>query len=180
VSRRQRRQQRRRRQSARALAAVAVVAVVGTIGALAGIATAADEPKQAHTQAPTLRRAPVVTEPSLVTASAVVQARTEERFKVAVLEHTAAEQAAVKAARDSIWDRIAACETQGNWSMRGSSFSGGVGFANAAWSQWGGREFAPNAGQATRDQQIVVAERIRAAVGLGAWGCAKTLGLTGR
>jgi Transglycosylase-like domain len=64
--------------------------------------------------------------------------------------------------------------------MRGSSFSGGVGFSNAAWDEWGGRQFAPNAGQATREQQIVVAERIRASVGLGAWGCAKTLGLTRR
>jgi Transglycosylase-like domain len=45
---------------------------------------------------------------------------------------------------------------------------------------WGGREFAPNAGQATREQQIIVAERIRASVGFGAWGCAKRVGLTGR
>jgi hypothetical protein len=99
---------------------------------------------------------------------------------MAMLANAAAWQAAEKSARDSIWDRIAACETQGDWSMRGSSFSGGVGFSNAAWSQWGGSEFAPNAGQATREQQIVVAERIRASVGMGAWGCAKKLGLTGR
>jgi hypothetical protein len=45
----------------------------------------------------------------------------------------------------------------------------------AAWSAFGGREFAPNAGQATREQHIIVAERIRASVGLRAWGCAKRL-----
>jgi resuscitation-promoting factor RpfB len=153
-----------------------VTAVLGTIGALGGMAAASDEPQRPQA----LRRAPIAIEPSLVTASAAVQARAEQRYSVAVLEHTAAQQAAAKASRDSIWDRIAACETQGDWSMRGSSFSGGVGFSNAAWSQWGGSEFAPNAGQATREQQIVVAERIRASVGLGAWGCAKKLGVTGR
>ena len=95
-------------------------------------------------------------------------------FERAVFERAVGE----KAKRDSIWDAIAACETQGNWGMRGSSYSGGLGFANAAWSAFGGHEFAPNAGQATREQQIVVAERIRARVGMRAWGCAKTVGVT--
>jgi hypothetical protein len=62
--------------------------------------------------------------------------------------------------------------------MRGSAYSGGLGFANGSWTTFGGLEFAPNAGQATRDQQIIVAERIRSSVGLGAWGCAKRLGFT--
>ncbi len=58
------------------------------------------------------------------------------------------------------WDAIARCETGGNWSMRGSQFSGGLGFYNGTWTAFGGREFASNAGYATRDQQIVVAERV--------------------
>jgi hypothetical protein len=174
VSRRQRRQQRRRRQAARAVAAFAVSAVLGTIGALGGMAAASDERQQSQA----LRRGPVGIEPSLVSASAAVQARAEQRYSVAVLEHTTAQQAAEKASRDSIWDRIAACETQGNWAMRGPSFSGGVGFANSTWSSFGGNEFAANAGQATREQQIIVAERVRARVGMGAWGCAKRLGLS--
>jgi hypothetical protein len=69
------------------------------------------------------------------------------------------------------WDSIAECETGGNWSMQGSRFSGGVGFANTTWNGFGGREFAPNAGQATREQQIVVAERVYAQYGLSGWGC---------
>ncbi|HEV8206899.1 MAG TPA: transglycosylase family protein [Acidimicrobiia bacterium] len=169
MTRRERRQQRHRRQSARAVAAVAVTAVLGTIGALGGMAAASDEPQRQHA----LPRAHVAIEPSLVSASEAVQARAEQRYSVAVLERTAAQQAAEKASRDSIWDRIAACETQGNWSMQGPSFSGGVGFANSTWSSFGGNEFAPNAGQATREQQIIVAERVRARVGMGAWGCAK-------
>jgi Transglycosylase-like domain len=181
VTRRQRRQQRerrRRRQSARAAAAFALTAVLGTVGALGGMAAASDEPHRPHA----LRRAPVAIEPSLLSASAAVQAQAELRYSVAILEQTAAQQAAAqqaeKASRDSIWDRIAACETQGNWSMRGPSYSGGVGFANSTWSSFGGTEFAPNAGEATREQQIIVAERVRSRVGMGAWGCAKRLGVS--
>jgi hypothetical protein len=174
VTRRERRQQRQQRQSTRVLAAVAVTAVLGTVGALGGMAAASDEPQRPHA----LPRAPVAIEASLVSASEAVQARNEQRYSAAALEHSAAQQAAEKASRDSIWDRIAACETQGNWSMRGPSFSGGVGFANTTWSSFGGNEFAPNAGQATREQQIIVAERVRARVGMGAWGCAKRLGLS--
>jgi hypothetical protein len=69
------------------------------------------------------------------------------------------------------WDGIAECETGGNWSMQGSTFSGGVGFANSTWNGFGGRQFAPNAGQATREEQIVVAERVYARYGLSGWGC---------
>ena len=178
MTRRQRRQQRRRRQSTRAVAAVAVTAVLGTIGALGGMASASGGPHRPHV----LRRAPVAIEPSLLSASAAAQTRAELRYSVAVLEQTAAQQASAQqadaASRDSIWDRIAACETQGNWSMRGPSFSGGVGFSNSTWSSFGGTEFAANAGDATREQQIIVAERVRARVGMGAWGCAKRLGLS--
>ena len=69
------------------------------------------------------------------------------------------------------WDAIASCETGGNWSMQGSRFSGGLGFANTTWTGFGGGQFAPNAGQATREQQIVVAERVYARYGLSGWGC---------
>lgn len=69
------------------------------------------------------------------------------------------------------WDSIARCETGGNWQMQGHTYSGGVGFANTTWDGFGGREFAPNAGQATREQQIVVAERVYDRYGLSGWGC---------
>ncbi len=109
----------------------------------------------------------------------------EEQAFFAALERQAALDAAAAARPagvpdDSYWDRMAACETGGNWSMTGSRFSGGVGFANTTWDAWGGREFAPLAGQATRDQQIVVANRVAtqgygnvAPVGYSGWGCAK-------
>jgi len=88
---------------------------------------------------------------------------------------------------DSYWDRMAACETGGNWSMTGPRYSGGVGFYNGTWDAWGGREFAPLAGQATREEQIIVANRVAtqgyhgprgyvAPVGYSGWGCTASVG----
>jgi uncharacterized protein YabE (DUF348 family) len=77
---------------------------------------------------------------------------------------------------DPMWDKIAQCETGGNWGMVGPMFSGGLGFYNGTWDQFGGHDFATNAGYATREEQIIVAERVRAAVGITGWGCARILG----
>ena len=38
--------------------------------------------------------------------------------------------------RVAFWQRIAQCETHGNWRMHGSVYSGGVGFANSTWTWW--------------------------------------------
>lgn len=74
------------------------------------------------------------------------------------------------------WDGVAQCETAGNWGALGPTYQGGLGIYGAAWVQFGGLEFADNAGLATREQQIIVAERIKAYNGgslYGAWGCAE-------
>lgn len=57
------------------------------------------------------------------------------------------------------WQHVAVCEVSGNWSMVGPTFSG-IGFANGTWSQYGGRQFAPRAGEASRDQQIIIGMRV--------------------
>jgi hypothetical protein len=72
---------------------------------------------------------------------------------------------------DPMWDKIAQCESGGNWGVVDSMYSGGLGIYNGTWDQFGGREFASNAGLATREQQIVVAERVYARYGLSGWGC---------
>lgn len=75
------------------------------------------------------------------------------------------------------WDRVAQCESGQQWghgqvTNRYGTFSGGLMIMNSAWRQFGGTEFAPTAGQASRAQQIVVAERIAARVGAArAWQC---------
>ena len=82
-------------------------------------------------------------------------------------------------AATSAWDRLAGCESGGNWDINtGNGYYGGLQFLGATWNAYGGTEFAARADLATRDQQIVVAERIREDVGFGAWpACSRRLGL---
>jgi hypothetical protein len=74
------------------------------------------------------------------------------------------------AAPDSEWDRVAACESGGNWAINtGNGYHGGLQFSQGTWASHGGGEYATSANQATRDQQIAVAERVLASQGRGAW-----------
>jgi len=75
------------------------------------------------------------------------------------------------------WDAVARCESGGQWhhppvTNRYGTFSGGLMIMNSAWRNFGGTQFAPLAYQASREQQIIVAERIAARVGAArAWQC---------
>jgi hypothetical protein len=83
-------------------------------------------------------------------------------------------------ASGSVWDSLAQCETGGDWSHPTVSggFSGGLMFHSGTWNANGGQAFAPTAAQASREEQITVAERILANSGWGAWpGCSRKLGL---
>ena len=86
---------------------------------------------------------------------------------------------AANAAPDSDWDRLAQCESGGNWAINtGNGYHGGLQFSPSTWAAYGGTEFAPTANQATREQQIAVAERTLAGQGWGAWpACSAKLGL---
>lgn len=57
------------------------------------------------------------------------------------------------------WQHVAICEVGGNWSMNGPSYSG-IGFANSTWVQYGGSRYAPRAGYAPRDVQILIGMRV--------------------
>jgi hypothetical protein len=74
------------------------------------------------------------------------------------------------AAPDSEWERVAACESGGNWGINtGNGYHGGLQFSQGTWAAHGGGEYASAANQASRDQQIAVAERVLASQGRGAW-----------
>lgn len=83
------------------------------------------------------------------------------------------------AAPDSDWDRLAQCESGGNWGINtGNGYQGGLQFSPSTWRAYGGGEFAPTANLASREQQIAVAERTLAGQGWGAWpACSASLGL---
>jgi hypothetical protein len=57
------------------------------------------------------------------------------------------------------WQRVAICEVDGNWSMVGPVYSG-IGFQNGTWDEYGGTRYAPVAGRAGEDAQIVVGMRV--------------------
>jgi hypothetical protein len=57
------------------------------------------------------------------------------------------------------WEHVAVCEVGGNWRMVGPVYSG-IGFRNDTWNTYGGPEFAPLAGEASEDAQIVVGMRV--------------------
>lgn len=74
------------------------------------------------------------------------------------------------AATDGEWDRVAGCESGGNWAINtGNGYQGGLQFSPGTWSGHGGGEYAPAAHLATKDEQIAVAERVLATQGRGAW-----------
>lgn len=69
------------------------------------------------------------------------------------------------------WDRIAECESGGNWSINsGNGYYGGLQFSKGTWIAYGGGKYASYPHQASKAQQIAIAEKVRAAEGgYGAW-----------
>ena len=78
---------------------------------------------------------------------------------------------------DSVWDRLARCESGGNWHLDGT-YDGGLQFHPDTWNRWKPSGYPAYAYQASRDQQIVVGKRLHAARGWSPWpACARKLGL---
>jgi hypothetical protein len=92
------------------------------------------------------------------------------------------------------WDKVAQCETGSDW-QNGGRYAGGLGIYNngtygdrdmGTWERWGGEEFAPSPDKATKEQQLIVADRVstqgwrqpdgkfKDPVGFLGWGCIKS------
>ncbi|WP_411134911.1 transglycosylase family protein [Streptomyces sp. C10] len=83
------------------------------------------------------------------------------------------------AASVATWDKVAQCESGGNWSINtGNGYYGGLQFSNSSWAAAGGTQYAPRADLATKSQQIAAAEKLLAIQGPGAWSCAGAGNLT--
>jgi uncharacterized protein YabE (DUF348 family) len=66
----------------------------------------------------------------------------------------------------SAWDRIASCESGGNWAINtGNGYYGGLQFDKQTWNAYGGSAYAALPSSATREQQISVAEKVKDARG---------------
>ncbi|MGW0767882.1 transglycosylase family protein [Streptomyces sp. NPDC002676] len=85
------------------------------------------------------------------------------------------------AADNGVWDRIAQCESGGNWHINtGNGYYGGLQFSAGTWRAYGGTAYAPRADQASRSAQIAVATKVQHAQGWGAWPvCAARAGASG-
>ena len=115
-------------------------------------------------------RAKVVTKPK----QRLVLVGTKEPTKDAADETQGTSAPAV--ASGGVWDRIAKCESGGNWSINtGNGYYGGLQFSPSTWRANGGSGM-PH--KASRAQQIAVAKKIQKSQGWGAWpGCTAKLGL---
>lgn len=86
--------------------------------------------------------------------------------------------APVRAAGGSVWDRLARCESGGNWAASAGLYEGGLQFHPSTWDANKPAGYPDAAYRASRAQQIHVAERVLAGQGWGAWpACASELGL---
>ncbi|MBY8884628.1 LysM peptidoglycan-binding domain-containing protein [Streptomyces sp. PTM05] len=75
-----------------------------------------------------------------------------------------------QAADGGVWDRIAACESGGDWSINtDNGYYGGLQFSASTWAAYGGTAYAPTASGASRAEQIAIANKVQAAQGWGAW-----------
>ena len=84
------------------------------------------------------------------------------------------------AASVGTWDRVAACESGGNWAINtGNGFHGGLQFTHSTWIAYGGGAYASDANLASKSAQITIAEKVLASQGPGAWPvCSVRAGLT--
>jgi len=112
------------------------------------------------------------------------QAAIAETFRNVGTSTTTAPQSvpAVPHSGDDRWDRLAQCETGGNWAANtGNGFGGGLQFMHqrsySTWLSFGGGDYADHPWDASREQQINIAEKVLASSGYQAWpGCSRKYG----
>ena len=87
---------------------------------------------------------------------------------------------AASAAPSNVWDRVAACESGGNWKIStGNGYYGGLQFSASSWRAAGGTKYASLPHHATKGQQIATAQTLLRMQGPGAWPtCSRKAGLT--
>ncbi|MFD9307239.1 transglycosylase family protein [Streptomyces sp. NPDC060048] len=87
---------------------------------------------------------------------------------------------AAHAAPVDTWNKVASCESTGNWHINtGNGYYGGLQFSQSTWRAFGGAAYAARADLATKEQQIAVAEKVLKGQGPQAWpACGKQAGLS--
>ncbi len=83
-------------------------------------------------------------------------------------------------AAPGVWDKVASCESGGDWSVNtGNGYYGGLQFSASSWRAAGGAKFASMPHQASKSEQIATAQNLLRMQGPGAWPvCSRKAGLT--
>jgi len=109
---------------------------------------------------------------SLGTKVATTTTTTTTASTTAAPVATSTSTAGLDLSNAAMWDKVAQCESGGNWHINtGNGYYGGLQFLTSTWLAHGGGQFAPRADLASREQQITVANSIYATSGLSQWSC---------
>ncbi len=85
-------------------------------------------------------------------------------------------KAGINLNREAMWDKIAKCESGNRWNINtGNGYYGGLQFNRATWLSVGGNDFASLPHQASREEQITIANRLYAKRGLQPWSCGRVV-----
>ncbi len=107
------------------------------------------------------------------TSEKVTKKPVTEVRKVGTKTTTSSSGKAIDLSRAAMWDTIAKCESGGNWAINtGNGYYGGLQFNKQTWDSVKGTDFAAYPHQASRAEQITVANRLYASRGTSPWSCA--------
>jgi uncharacterized protein YabE (DUF348 family) len=111
-----------------------------------------------------------------VTEVILVGTKTETVRKKSSGSNSSSSSSSSSTPSGSVWDKLAECESGGNWSINtGNGYYGGLQFSLSTWRAYGGDGY-PH--QASREEQIRIAKKLQAAAGWGSWpACSSKLGL---
>lgn len=154
-------------------AGVIAFAAAGAAGILAfGLVNAAEPVEPQKMEAIIHKTTKTVT----ATATATVTAQPSATPTVYVTRTAKAVSRGSSRTSGSVWDRLAQCESGGNWQINtGNGYYGGLQFSLSSWRGVGGSGY-PH--QASREEQIKRGELLKASGGWGHWpACSSKLGL---
>ena len=101
-----------------------------------------------------------------------IPAAAPARSDMPVEQAPVAPRFALNLAREAQWTRIAQCESGNRWNINtGNGYYGGLQFNLQTWRSVNGQDFAAYPHQATRAEQITVANRLYAKRGFQPWSC---------
>jgi LysM repeat protein len=168
-----------------AKAALGALVVVGVMAAPASAAnrevksgdTLSKIAQQSGTTWQELWRAnPSISDPNLIFAGQTINVPDGSSSAEPTVQGASSDAVQAASAPASVWDRLAQCESTGNWSINtGNGFYGGLQFTLSSWRAVGGSGY-PH--QASKAEQIARAERLLDLQGWNAWpACSAKLGL---